>query len=637
MKKITLFVALLMALTLMTSAVPALDYTGHSGNEATFETMEEARVNQIPYMEAFTGQQGAYIPDPCMEGYPQGTTYVYRSPDMYTSRSAAARMNTTLLVYTDEQFASKEQALQYMKDMGLTGIVDAARGSVVLVTPIDAEKGFGDADQYAYYQLQSAQCNIGGKKGDLFSRTDIYADNCYYGGLTYRYVIGINGGATFINNYVAPNMDYVGRIAGLLLVNGTMERIRQVASAVPVYMVHPTTVAVEKYKQANKVNAWGYEGKVQHFYNQQLPLQRVAVAEEEEKDLPALIKAVYEQFFVKVMRNAVVLNGLHTASTPFRNYNFNDAPYSVAERVPFYEGTTPGGVRVTEHHEKRFEPIADEKGLYIDVWYELLPEEVLNGTAPNGTVPLILANHGGGDDPMQYLDEIGMLSVAEQERLAVVAPYHSGVNNLPQALPALVQYMLDTYPALDASRVYVTGYSMGGRASLASLCGNASLFAAAVPQGAVTFLADEAQEKQYASLDLPILFMTSTYDWHIDEAQQRMQLAYWNGVPSIYFDYETLINKYLGYNEMEQVAYDYAAYPYSGFRGDSYQRTVLNGEYANHCWMLYKDSIPMLGLNITEDLPHGLYQEYAHLAWNFMKHYSREAQTGRVVYTAIAP
>lgn len=621
-----LILGLVLSFSLISNAL-ALNYTMHMNNEATFETMEEAQVNGPAFLKAFTGRD-SYVPDPCMAGYPSGTTYVYRSANMYTCLSAAPRMNTTILVYTDKKFADKNEAKAYLDDMGVTKIVDASYGSVVLVTPIDPVAGYGDADQYAYYQLQSAQTNIGGGVG----RQTSYADNAYYGGLTYRYVIGIDGGATFLNNYVASTLDYVGRIAGLLLVNGTMERIRTVAGVVPVYLVNPTNVALDKYKEADKTDAWGFDGDVQCFYNQALPLLNVSVAYTDNVDLATLVPKVYDSLFVKVMRNAVLRNGLYTAGTPFRQYNFNDAPYSVAERNAFYTGKTAGNVIVSEHHEDRFKDIADEAGNYIDVWYELMPGESLDGSAPDHTVPLVLFNHGGGDDVMQYLDEIGAISVAEHERVAIVAPYHSGVNNLPVALPALVEYMLATYPALDPSRVYVSGYSMGGRASVAALCGNAKLFAAAVPQGAVFFDTTEQYGDQYKDIDMPILCMTSTYDYHVDADARCLRWSDWNGFTFIWFDYPTLINLFLGYNEMAPVEFDYEKYPYAGFQADSYRRTVINGEYANHSWFLNKNGIPMVGLNITENLPHGLYQEYAHIAWDFMKHYSRNVETGEIIY-----
>jgi hypothetical protein len=69
-------------------------------------------------------------------------------------------------------------------------------------------------------------------------------------------VIGIDGGATFVNNYVAGTLDYVSRIAGMLLINGKMESARQVAGLVPAYLVNAADFIVEKYKKANGANAY---------------------------------------------------------------------------------------------------------------------------------------------------------------------------------------------------------------------------------------------------------------------------------------------------------------------------------------------------------------------------------------------
>ena len=634
MKKL-LCLVLVLTLALSSSAM-ALNYTMRLENEATFETMEEVQVNGPAFFNELTGRD-SYGPDAAMEGYPEGTTWVYRSPNMYTNASAATRMATTILVYTDAEIPSKDDALAYIKNMGLTDIVDAAKGSVVLVTPADKEAGFGDVDQYAFYQLQSAMTNIGGSSGGSPSVT--YADNRYYGGLTYRYVIGIDGGATFINNYVASQLDFVGRIAGLLLVNGTMEYIRKVANPVPVYLVNPTEHALEQYKLANGVNAYGYDGDVEIYFDQYVPLRKVCVAHADDVDLSTLVPEVYEGMFKTLMRNAVIRNGIYTPTGPFRGYNFNDAPYSISERVPFYTGRTPGNVIVKEvKDQEKFADLAPESSAsaYLDVWYELIPEEALNGSIPDHTMPLILFNHGGGDDVMQYLDEIGALVVAEHERVAIVAPYHSGTNDLPGTLTALVRYMLEEYPALDPSRVYVCGYSMGGRASVAALCGDASLFAAAVPQGAVFFPDTEQYGDQYKDIDMPILCCTSTYDFHIDADARALHWSNYYGMNSIYFDYMTTINLFLGYNEMPTVEFDFEKYPYAGFKADTYRFTMLDKEYPCHEWFINnEDGVPMVGLSVFENLPHGLYQEYARVAWDFMKHYSRDVETGAVIYTEI--
>jgi hypothetical protein len=40
----------------------------------------------------------------------------------------------------------------------------------------------------------------------------------------------------------------------------------------------------------------------------------------------------------------------------------------------------------------------------------------------------------------------------------------------------------------------------------------------------------------------------------------------------------------------------------------------------------------MVALNFTEHLIHALYPEYARIAWDFVKHYSRDQKTGAIKY-----
>ena len=43
-----------------------------------------------------------------------------------------------------------------------------------------------------------------------------------------------------------------------------------------------------------------------------------------------------------------------------------------------------------------------------------------------------------------------------------------------------------------------------------------------------------------------------------------------------------------------------------------------------------------VGLTVTEFLPHGLYPEYTKLAWDFVKHFSRDQETGEIIYNPCA-
>ena len=68
-----------------------------------------------------------------------------------------------------------------------------------------------------------------------------------------------------------------------------------------------------------------------------------------------------------------------------------------------------------------------------------------------------------------------------------------------------------------------------------------------------------------------------------------------------------------------------------------YSHFAINGEYENNLWFfLNGDDVPMVGLNIMEGVPHGLYQEYGTLAWNYMKQFSRDLETKEIVYTPAA-
>src|SRR5690606_24122235 len=162
-------------------------------------------------------------------------------------------------------------ARQYLEELGLIRIINEAVGSVILVTPADG-KAFGAGDQKYYYALQTAllaqKAGAGGRDGAR------YSDAEYFGGFGYTYVIGIDGGATYLNDYVAGTLDYVSRIAGMLLVNGSMQPVRQVAGLVPVYLINAPDRVVEKYRKINGADAYSRRGEVETWFNQHLPLRR---------------------------------------------------------------------------------------------------------------------------------------------------------------------------------------------------------------------------------------------------------------------------------------------------------------------------------------------------------------------------
>jgi len=629
--------SLLTVVILLLSFAPlslALNYQRTLGNEATFETMGEVKANAPAAMAAILG--GNYASHPVMADYPDDTTYVYRSADMF-GRNAAVRLNTNLVVFTDQVFENKDKAHSYLTDLGIISLVDEAKGSAVLITPADG-KAFAAADARNYYALQTAMFAQGAsrRENDQVIR---FADCVYYGGYSFYYVIGIDGGASFVNNRIAGSVDYVSRIGGMLLLNGNMDRVREVASPVPVYLVNAKDDIVKKYCRANAVDSFLVEGDKRTDYSHLNPLQKVISLTTKNADAASLVQDAYYGMFIKAQRGQALFQGLNSADTIYKGYTNDQAPYSLCARNAMLSGVTADGIyEFTVVDDVTFADIKTDKGEYLQTWYEYLPEEIVSGQAAPHSIPLILTNHGGGDDPRQFVDGNGFMELAGKERLAMVAPYHQSMGYGPSresadgsvlhlCLPKLVQHMLDKYPALDPSRVYVTGYSMGSGATVRSIYGNASLFAAAAPQAAGRIVPTDEMATQMSSTNLPVLFTCSEHDmamlYVFDPVESRLGEGY-----------EYMLDLYLGFNNMDPLPErDFDKYPITGFGASTCTYTRIHNEYDNYQWLFNtKEGIPMVGLNITMGLVHALYPPYAELCWNFMKHYSRNTETGEIIY-----
>ncbi len=606
----------------------AIGFTGELGNEATFETLQEANQNSVNIVSSIVeNDTKVFATHPVLDGYPEGTTFVYRSANQYAGR-AAARLNTNIFVYAPEHFENKDDAMAYLKDLGLIKLIDEAVGSIVLVTPIG--DSFDMADVASYYALQTAMLSQKEAKRLEDGTAIYYSDAEYFGGYGFEYFIGIDDGATFFNNYIAPEIDFSGRMAGVLLFGGDMQRTRQPATFVPIALVNSDEAIVSKYRAVNGVNAQDVmDGRVVS-YNQQWPLRKVIDISEEIVDKAALIEEVYRGMMVKAMRVPVLTQGMNSAGTPYSGYGFDEAPYSLCDRCYVVDGKTEGGIVMISHQgdDDRFAEYKTEAGEYIDVWYEYLPQEVLDGTAPAGSVPLILCNHGGGDDARVFVDEFGLIELSEKERVALVAPDHQTVGSVRgPALTAVAKYMLEKYPALDASRVYMTGYSMGGGATYLAAYHEPTLFAAIAPFAGSATPMPEENAANFDGVELPTILSISAFDpagrrlaaleGNLNEAEQGM------------------VSTWAGINGKKLPAFDFEKYPLFGQKADRTVTDTINDEFARTTWYFNNEKgEPRFAFIYMEDMVHALYPEYADMLWDFVKNYSRDPETKEIIYNA---
>ena len=107
-----------------------------------------------------------------------------------------------------------------------------------------------------------------------------------------------------------------------------------------------------------------------------------------------------------------------------------------------------------------------------------------------GKLPLLITLHGGGgkswsiEEQLKRSVKVKGLALAELagKDLILLEP-NSFKKWDPKTLNIMLDYVLDTYPQIDQSRIYVMGHSMGGRGSWDWIQQSPERFAAAAPGG----------------------------------------------------------------------------------------------------------------------------------------------------------
>tara|TARA_R110002073_G_scaffold194676_2_gene353742 strand:- start:6581 stop:7357 length:777 start_codon:yes stop_codon:yes gene_type:complete len=133
-----------------------------------------------------------------------------------------------------------------------------------------------------------------------------------------------------------------------------------------------------------------------------------------------------------------------------------------------------------------------------------------------GKLPLLITLHGGGgktwniEEQLKRSAKVKGLSLVELagKDLILLEP-NSFEKWDPKTLNIMLDYILDTYPQIDHSRIYVMGHSMGGRGSWDWIQQSPERFAAAAPGG----FSGVSENDDYAKLaNFPVFGMVGGED-----------------------------------------------------------------------------------------------------------------------------
>lgn len=474
-------------------------------------------------------------------------------------------------------------ANELVGDLGMAERVQKWAGTIFVVNPLDGS-GYGEKDLEAFLELVNSQGAAKNVK-----------------------VVGIEDGGTFVNNYVSQKCYFV---SGMFVYGGQMEEGLDYLVPVPVYVSGNNPTAVDYYTKANQ------------------GVKLAVVETGTERDLGTAFDNAWNKVLAKTYR-------IYDWKTEFYSSNIVDhnTPYELNEIVDF---EALGIQYITCKDEK----VSGMDGAYS--WFEYVPEKVLK--MEEKTVPLVVSCHGNKNDPHIQGDTTGWPETAAREGFIVVSPEwqpsdinFTGCDGLgEEGVVALVGDLMEKYPQIDPSRVYISGLSAGGAFSFMMGIKHSDIFAAAAPVSGVNSFAAEIQEalKSYTGHGTPLLYMCGDYDFFqmipVDGSSPNGMPGLWESDENVrIFSTLQAYQQTLGLTVSQEPDMD--ANPYYGIALDDWKKVAL-GDKEMYTGTLSNDKGVVMELAAILDQPHWNYKGEADYIWNFFSRYSRDVESGEMVF-----
>lgn len=253
--------------------------------------------------------------------------------------------------------------------------------------------------------------------------------------------------------------------------------------------------------------------------------------------------------------------------------------------------------------------------------YLYVPQAVKDD--PETEVPLVLFMCGTTCDPLDNMVDSGWPELADREGIIVISPDYNNYATYSETdfLISVVEHMLENYP-VDAQRVYSTGFSNGGAASVALTRDYPQYFAAISAMGWMVDLDDK--DGVFAAYDMP--FQVVQGDGEFTEQTG-------SGAMAVMQDEQEAIRSLFLYNEMPEADAqpDYDETPYWGYApGGTESRTLSGWEWQISNYYKEGFDTPFAQLVIVNDSEHRPRAGEAEIAWEFFKQYKRD-ESGAVV------
>lgn len=514
--------------------------------------------------------------------------YLYAPTEAHDFDLMSGQLNAVIYVYPDKPYASEEEAMAEFQALGLIDIAENAPAYIVAVNPLNGES-YTEADLNAYYESQIYLA--GGKIISFTPPTGEFARLTYH---NLQYVLAEGSGATFVHNVLSQ---HASRISAILTFGGEMKDGLDRGLALPAYLVNASDTARDYYKAVNDTDT---EAEAGHFVNSSYTEKQVVTRDGGNSFDSVVIAEAWGSMLSRITR-APMLNDVVA--------NTMDMSEWVLMTWPNYDEL---GLTLKEHSYNY-----DGKDYTV---YDYIPASYTGDEA----VPVVILLHGFSEDPLCPAATCGWADMAAQEGFILVAPdYLNDIASTGVAVDCvmtIVNETLENYN-IDRSRVYLTGFSMGGMNTFFTSYANTGVFAAVVPMAGFPVL--DKFETLADNYDLPTFFLTGLADTKNVAETEDGHIAV-NSMGG------NVAATALAFNGISVGDPDYSINPW-GYAPDERQTQTHQGlnYYFND---FYADGYtnPMVRLVGVENTGHACSNVYASLAWDYISRFARGAD-GAVV------
>lgn len=561
--------------------------TSNAGNTSTINSNTEMEVSELLKLGKDENGENTnyYFYDATEDGYKSIRSDVL-TPDYY--------------IFAGNK--NEEEANKLLKELNMIENIQEWGSKVYVINPINGET-YTDEDKEAFIDLVGVSIrNIK--------------------------VIGINEGATFVNNNISQACYF---IAGIMTYGGEIDESVEKNDVVPAYVSNSDEKVEEFYKSINEAKEAEKEDKYTVYRNKDNLLQAVAVSNEDEGLAEAFDNA-WESIFSQNYRQ-------HNNVAEFYNLSARDVTdnYELIQTPIFEE------IGIT-YNQMIDEEVTGMDGEYT--WFEYVPNTVKE--SQDSSLALIVTLHGNQNDPRLQGDSTGWPELAAKENFIVVSPEWQekevnffGCDGLGgEGVINLIDDLKVKYPQIDSSRIYLTGLSIGGAETFLLGAQYSNIFAAVASVSGVNVFADQVTEiaNNYNGGEIPLLYLCGDHDFYqmipVD-GSSKYGTAYLYGDQVWDEDENThifsSIQAYQKMNGLEVSEVDMSKNEYYGIALENQGWTKL-GSKDMYTGTLSNENGVVMELAAIKDLAHWNYKPEAEYIWNFFEKYRRDIETGELIF-----